>query len=98
MSTQIIIGTFIYANIIFEATYRFGGHIYNQGGYKKCLAISQGIDENGYKIFGHSYFGDDKYEVEKAIIYSDRVILHLTYPLRNRCNYSMEEQIIIFNL
>lgn len=94
MATQFIHGTFMYANIVFEGNYRFGEHLYNQGGYHKCLAISQGLDGEGHRIFGHSYFGDDKFEVAKAEVFPDRVILHLTYPLRSRCNYLVKEQVI----
>jgi len=94
MATQFIFGTFIFANIVFEANYRYAGPLYNQGGYEKCLAISQGVGYNGYSIYGHSYFGDDKFGVKTAEIYPDKVILNLTYPLRSRCDYLEVAQVI----
>ena len=95
---QIIHGTFVFDNITFEANYRFNGPICNQGGYKQCLAISLGKDAYGSSILGHSYFSDDKFGVEKAEIYSDKIVLHLTDVLRSRCNYSLTIQIVTLKL
>ena len=92
---QIIFGYFTFANIVFEANYRFDGPTYNQGGFQKCLAISQGKDDNGYNVIGHSYFGDDKFRVEKAEFFVDKIILHLNYPLRSRCQYTNEKMQIV---
>ena len=92
---EIIHGTFVFNDIVFEANYRFNGPKYNQGGYTQCFAISQGVDSSGNRYLGHSYFGDDKFGVEKADIYSDRIIIYLTYPLYSRCSFSNRVQVVI---
>ncbi len=69
-----IFGTFVLDGTTFDASYRFDGLIGHQGGYSKCLFIGG----------GHDYFGDDKFQVEKASIYYDEVLIHLASPLRIR--------------
>lgn len=79
-----IFGQITIDGITFDASYRYNGPNYKQGGFNKCLVIYYGTSCGNRRIDGNQYFGDDKFEVEKADIYVDDVILHLTFPLAKK--------------
>jgi hypothetical protein len=82
-----ILGTFQLDNITFEGGYRYDGNRNHQGGYEKCLRIYNGKDGDNNNIWGHNYFGDDKFEVINAVIYPNQVTLTLRYPLCKKSSH-----------
>jgi len=79
-----IFGQIVIDNITFDVSYRYGGPKYKQSGFSKCLVINSGLSGTHNRIDCRDYFGDDKFEVEKADIYVDDIILHLTFPLAKK--------------
>ena len=73
-----VFGTFTFNGIIFDASYRYDGDVNHQGGYNKCLVIYRG---NNRSVDGHTYFGDDKFQVNGATFNGNTVILELSFPL-----------------
>ena len=90
-------GTFTLNGITFSAGYRFGGHLYHQGGYSQCLRIYDGKQANGIAVSGHDYFGDDKFEVVKASDYVGDMVLELSFPLHKEgeYNYNASKTVIL---
>ena len=74
-----IFGTFVFEGQFYKAGYRYGGTLYHQGGYDKCLRIYH--DVHNQFIYSHDIFGDDKFEVESAMIDEKKVILTMRIPL-----------------
>lgn len=75
-----IFGTFVFNGINFDAGYRYDGPTHRQGGYDKCFVVYNGV-QGSKSIYGHSYFGDDKFKVMNAVISDYCVVLELSYPL-----------------
>jgi len=80
-----VFGTFTFNGTIFEAEYREStqANKWNTRGFAKCLIINRGKDAYGSNIDGHSYFGDDKWEVDNIVYYVDDIILTLKSSLRD---------------
>lgn len=80
-----VFGTFTLNGATFDAEYResTSTNIMSARGFGKCLIIGRGKDVYGSSTDGHSYFGDDKWEVVSAVSYLDDVILTLKCSLRD---------------
>lgn len=75
------LGTFTFNGATFNAEYRVStpANKWNQRGFDKCLVI--GSEVGGSRSDGHSYFGDDKWEVVDATEYIDDIELTLKASL-----------------
>lgn len=91
-----ISGTFSFDGQSYKAGYRYGGKWYDQGGYSKCLRIYNNVINQS--IYAHDIFGDDKFDVENAVIENDKVILTMRFPLCRKDDFNpLASRIIIIN-
>ena len=80
-----VFGTFTFNGTTFDAEYREStqANIWSARGFPKCLIINRGKSAYGSTTDGHSYFGDDKWEVDSVVSYVDDIILTLKCSLRD---------------
>ena len=97
---SIVYGTFVFDDATFNAEYRYGNtdKPLNQRGYAKCLIINRGTKASGELTDGHSYFGDDKYEVKSAEFSSDTIVLNLEVSLSNPENIWKREKTVTLKI
>ena len=88
-------GTFTFYGITFNAGYRFGGPLEQQGGFQKCLKIYHSTD--GHHD-GHIYFGDDKFMITNATFLAENKIeIDLLIGLRKYDNPANNQKKIILH-